>query len=285
MKEDSGFTLVELAVVIMILGLIAASLFPLFTITAKRQKILKTKEKALEIKKALIQYYRDHLSLPLPEKEKCGSYGVPYNKLGLPSSSARDAITGACYMYVASNDGHPYKEIYVDGESIGKTACVIISKGSNGTFDSENSKPQNGKFQSTSKDKKFDDILISISEQELKAETWWVMQVWEDIADLNAAAKILAENDDDNDGQIDEDPTGSPCKDKDPPGNCDGKANWDLIKKSGVNALLNAGLLRTGDRAVDPWGTYYIWDNAKKTFYSAGPNKKDDHGKGDDLHP
>ena len=126
---------------------------------------------------------------------------------------------------------------------------------------------------------------MSLTEAELNAATWWIRQVWEDIGDLNAAAEILAKADDDKDGQVDEDPAGSPCGKKDPPGDCDGKAYWKRIDKKGVDALLQAGLLRTGDRAVDPWGNKYIWDKKGKTFYSAGPNGKDEHGKGDDLYP
>lgn len=285
MTQDDGFTLVELAVLMVILGLLAASIFPLYTITTKRQRILNTKDKALEVKTALIQYYRDHLSLPAPSEGSCGKFEVPYTSLGLPPPSINDAVTGACFMYVSTNKGHPFKEIFVDGRSIGETAAVIVSKGFNATFDYENANPGNGRFQSQSNSEGFDDILISLSESELKAATWWVRQVWEDIADLNSAAKILALNDDDNDGQVDEDPPGSMCGIKDPPGNCDGKSNWTRINRYGVDALLQAGLLRTGDRAVDPWGTSYIWDSHYMTFYSAGPNKKDEGGKGDDLHP
>jgi len=285
MPQEKGFTLVEVAVLMVILGLLIASTFPLYTVITKKQKLSDTKERANEIKTALIQYYRDHLSLPSPSSDNCGKFSVPYTTLGLPLSSRYDAVTGACFMYVSTNNGFPFKELYVDGKPIGSTAAVIVSKGFNASFDYENANPRNGRFQSQSSNRGFDDVLISVTQSELDAATWWVREVWEDIADLNTAAKILAANDDDNDGQIDEDPSSSPCPTMDPPGNCDGKFNWTRIDRYGVDALLQAGLLRTGDRAVDPWGTSYIWDGRHQTFYSAGPNKRDEGGRGDDLHP
>lgn len=287
MEEPShtykGFTLVELAIVLTILGLVVLVTVPLFTALDKRERAKKTKEEMQEIKQAVIQFYRDHLRIPYPETP-CNYYGVPINALSLPASARYDEIKGACYLYVATNNGTPFDSLYVDGRSIGSTAMVIVSRGHNASFDLENANPSNGRF-STTGGAGFDDIVVYLSESELRAATYYMREVFEDVSVLNEAATILARNDDDVDGYVDEDPPGSPCLPTDPPGDCDGLTNWSLIDAGGVDALIRAGLITDPGYAVDPWGSRYIWNQSTHRFYSAGPNRLDENCGGDDICP
>jgi len=283
-QREKGFTLIELSIVLVIIGILAMALFPLFTTLTKREKILKTKEEMIGIKEALIYYYKENLSLPSPQNT-CNSYGVPTSTLSLPSSSQYDDIKGACYLYVSTNNGSPFDSLYVDGLSIGATACVIISRGANATFEEENEDPQDGEFTATGSSSTFDDVVVFVSQSELRAATSWLREVEEDISVLNTAALILAENDDDGDGLVDEDPAGSPCGTQDPPGDCDGASDWSLIENQGVSAIINAGIVGSSEYFVDPWGSYYIFDSSTREFYSAGPNKIDENCGGDDICP
>jgi prepilin-type N-terminal cleavage/methylation domain-containing protein len=287
MREPShtqGFTLVELSIVLVIIGILAMTLFPLLTALTKREKILKTKEEMLGIKDAIIYYYKQNLTLPSPQNV-CDPYGVPASQLSLPNDAQYDDIKGSCYLYVSTNNGSPFDSLYVDGRSIGATACVIVSRGSNATFEEENQDPQDGEFTSTGSSSTFDDILIFVSQAELEAATVWMREIREDVGVLNTAARIIAENDDDGDGFVDEDPSGSPCGTQDPPGNCDGASDWTIVENQGINAIINAGIVRSSDYFVDPWGTLYIFNTTTRRFYSAGPNKTDENCGGDDICP
>jgi hypothetical protein len=122
----------------------------------------------------------------------------------------------------------------------------------------------------------FDDILICLSANELASDISWRREIEEEVAVLNQAAVILAENDDDGDGYVDEDST-------DAPGNSDSTTDWNLV--TGTGSLVNAGLLWNADHIVDPWGTEYCWDSFNHEFYSAGPNKTDEGCGGDDICP
>jgi len=286
MRKEKGFTLVELAVLLFILGIIAASLFPLYITIQKNNRIKETEEKLLRIKDALISYYKENLSLPSPERGICGDYSVPVSTLGMEEELLFDDISGACILYVSTNDGSPFSLIYVDGNSIGKTAAVLISRGFNKSFDDENKNISNGRFTQRGNSKDFDDIVVVLTERELSSATSWLRELYEDIGTLNAAALLIASDDDDFDGFIDEDPSDAPCKKNyDPPGNCDGLTDYKLIDKNGIEAIIKAGVVSNSQVLIDPWGSFYEWSKRKKTFYSIGPNKKDEKGKGDDILP
>ncbi len=282
--KSHGFTFVEMAIILAIMGFIILAIVPLYTVITKKQKILETKSELQNIKEALITYYKDHFRLPPPVTEGSYRYVVPAGELGLPPEAKYDPIKGVRYLYFVTNNGSPVPQIEVDSVSIGSTAGVIISAGFNGTFDEENRTPADGRFNQTGPGK-FDDILIYISETELKAATSYLREIYEDVAILNQAAQVLAANDDDADGFVDEDPAGSTCGAADPPGNCDGLENWSQLNSHGIEALTNAGLITDAEHLVDPWGTTYIWNSSTHRFYSAGPNRHDDGCTGDDICP
>jgi len=269
----TGFTLLELAIVMAILGLLTASAVGLYGAMSKRQREVKTKNEMESIREAVLGYYRNYLILPSPES----GYVVPIDDLNLAPTAQTDEIyTGKYYAYVAINNGSPLTDLKVDGQSIGGTSVVLISSGANVTFEEENTDLGDGEYTQQGTTADFDDILIYVSSNELSSSIAWRREIEEEAAVLYQAAEILAENDDDGDGYVDEDST-------DAPGNSDSVTDWNLV--TGTGSLVNAGLLWNPDHVVDPWGPEYCWDSVNHKFYSAGPNKTDEGCGGDDICP
>jgi prepilin-type N-terminal cleavage/methylation domain-containing protein len=272
-KSAKGFTLLELAITMAIVGLLMVSGVGLFAALAKRQRETKTKEEMESIRDAVLGYYESYLVLPTPDS----GYVVPVDELELSPNAQTDEIyTGKYYAYVTTNDGAPFSELVVDGQSIGSTSAILISRGSNLKFDESNDDLSDGVYSQDGTTDDFDDILICLSANELASSTAWRREIEEEVGVLNRAAAILAENDDDGDGFVDEDST-------DAPGNSDASTDWGLI--NGTGSLVNAGLLWNADHLVDPWGVEYCWDFSGHEFYSAGPNKTDEGCGGDDICP
>ncbi|HVP37133.1 MAG TPA: type II secretion system protein [Terriglobales bacterium] len=271
MKKERGFTLIELLIVMAIMGVLTLSVVNLYGAISKLEKERATRKDMEEIKKSIINYYEKNLELPLQD----ANYRLPVNALELPpSAQTDDNYKNNYYAYVATNQGDPLADLKVDGKTIGTTAALLISSGRNLRFEKENTTLSDGIYTQKSTDKDFDDILIYISQSELEAAISWRRRISEDLAILNQAAYILAANDDDGDGFVDEDST-------DPPGNSDGIVNWSLV--TGISSLTTAGLVSDADKLIDPWGVPYIWDAATHKFYSSGPDKADNGGLGDDI--
>jgi prepilin-type N-terminal cleavage/methylation domain-containing protein len=271
MKPEKGFSLIELLIVMAVMGILTLSVVNLYGAISKLEKERATKKEMEDIKKSIVNYYQKNLVLPLPDS----NYILPIDELELPPSAQTDEnYKDKYYAYVATNQGDPFDTLKVDNKSIGTTAVVFISSGRNLRFDEENYTLSDGVYTQEGSNSDFDDILIYISQSELEASISWRREIDEELAVLNQAAKILAENDDDGDGFVDEDTT-------DPSGNWDGLTNWNLV--SGVSSLTNAGLVRDANKIVDPWGIEYIWDSTGHKFYSSGPNKIDEWGMGDDI--
>lgn len=272
-RSGQGFTLLELAITMAIIGLLMVSGVGLYAALAKRQREVKTREEMEAIRQAILGYYENYLVLPSPDS----GYLVPIEDLELsPNAQTDELYTGKYYAYVTTNDGSPFSDLKVDGQSIGSTAMVLISSGTNLKFDESNSTLTDGQYSQDGTTDDFDDILLYLSANELSSSTAWKREIEEEVAVLNKAATILAENDDDGDGFVDEDST-------DAPGNSDGMTDWNLV--TGTQSLVNAGLLWNPDHLVDPWGSEYCWNSFCYEFYSAGPNKTDEGCGGDDICP
>ena len=271
MKEESGFSLIELSIVMAILGILSLSVVNLYGTFSKLEKERATRKEMEEIKKSIISYYEKNLVLPTPDS----NYVLPINELELPPSAQTDRnYKGKYYAYIVTNAGDPFTDLKIDNRTIGTTAAVLISSGRNLRFEEENITLSDGIYSQESSNKDFDDVLTYISQSELDASVTWRKEIDKDIAILNQAALILAMNDDDGDGFVDEDST-------DPNGNRDGLINWSLV--TGVGSLANAGLISDPNTMIDPWGMEYIWDSNRNTFYSSGPNKTDEGCGGDDI--
>lgn len=263
----------ELAITMAVIGTLMVSGVGLFAAMKKRERVAKTREEMENIREAVLGYYQNYLVLPSPDS----GYLVPVEELNLSPNAQKDEIyAGKYYAYVSTSQGTPFSELTVDGQSIGSTAMVLISSGTNLRFDENNGNLANGQYTQDATSEDFDDMLIYLSANELTSFTAWRREIEEEVAVLDNAAGILAENDDDGDGFVDEDST-------DAPGNSDGSTNWGLV--SGTQSLVNAGLLWNPDHLVDPWGVRYCWDSFNHEFYSAGPNKTDEGCGGDDICP
>jgi prepilin-type N-terminal cleavage/methylation domain-containing protein len=272
-RSGEGFTLLELAITMAIVGILTVSVVGLYAAVGKRQREINTKKEMETIREAVSGYYQTYLVLPTPDS----GYLVPVSELDLSPNAQTDEIyNGKYYAYVAIDDGSPLSELQVDGQSIGSSAMVLISSGANMEFDENNSDLTDGVYTQDGSTDDFDDILIYLSANQLASDISWRREIEEEVAVLIQAATILAENDDDGDGYVDEDST-------DAPGNSDSSTDWNLL--TGTESLVNAGLLWNADHLVDPWGTEYIWNSVGHQFYSCGPNKTDEGCGGDDICP
>lgn len=273
--QGDGFTLVELSIVLVILGVALGSVVPLYNQRVQQRKLDATREELAAIKIALVEHYREKLTLP----DADANYTVPITALRLPPGADTDEIyAGSKYAYVVTRGGVPHAQLFVDGGSIGATAAVVLSRGRNLKGDLENKDLKNGKLTQWTTDPNFDDLVTTISETELRAVTAWRREIDEDTATLNVAAAMLADNDDDLDGFVDEDAG-------DPNGNWDGARSWALMDAKGLDLLVQAGRIPFAHQVIDPWGRSYRWEKSKHRFYSTGPNKIDEGGGGDDLMP
>ncbi len=263
----------ELAITMAVVGMLMVSGVGLFAAIKKREREAKTKQEMESIREAVLGYYKTHLALPSPDS----GYVVPVDELEISPNAQKDEIyVGKYYAYVATAEGAPFSELIVDGQSIGSTAVVLISKGSNLRFEESNADLADGQYTQDGTSEGFDDILVYLSANELNSSTAWRREIEQEVAVLNHAAQILAENDDDGDGFVDQDST-------DAPGNSDSSTDWGLV--GGIQSLVNAGLLWNPDHLVDSWGIQYCWDSFNHEFYSAGPNKIDEGCGGDDICP
>ena len=65
---ERGFTLVEIAIVVLVLGLLLASLLGPLSVRIEQQEIRKTSDRMEEIKEALYGYAMANSVLPCPDK-------------------------------------------------------------------------------------------------------------------------------------------------------------------------------------------------------------------------
>jgi prepilin-type N-terminal cleavage/methylation domain-containing protein len=108
MKKLRGFTLIELAIVLVILGILGSFGLPALTATLQRDRQLKTQDHNLQIFTALASFVLQNNRLPCPadpsatsdsfgiERSSCTTFEsqaiglIPYKTLGLPESVSKD---------------------------------------------------------------------------------------------------------------------------------------------------------------------------------------------------
>lgn len=125
-KKNRGFTLIEIAVVVMIIGLIAGSILGPLSERVRLQNISETEEQLAEIKKAILGFVAAHGYLPCPSEP--GSNGAEERGAGV---GVPNALNTPCL----SNDGFvPFRTLGLSGsvKSIsagGSSGNVLISAG------------------------------------------------------------------------------------------------------------------------------------------------------------
>jgi prepilin-type N-terminal cleavage/methylation domain-containing protein len=158
-----GFTLIEISIALILLGIIAGISIPLLTQTRRSKGIEETQQELKTYKKRIITYYKTYGKLP----SHTTNYRLPSSLLQIPAKFLNDPINGIPYFYFADTT-NTSDSIYIDGIPIGSIGAVIISAGPNGKFDGLNSdiSSPDRYFQSKGAGD-FDDILIAISQAEL----------------------------------------------------------------------------------------------------------------------
>jgi len=157
-----AFTLIEMAVVLIILGIVAGISIPLIQSSKSKRGIESARDELLTFRKRIIAYYNTYSRIP---SHKTG-YILNDQALQIPAKFTKDPLTGRDYLYFADTTGTT-DSIYVDGTPLGSIGAVIICAGPNGTFDGENSTPGDFRFQSTG----VDDIVVTVSQSELTGGT------------------------------------------------------------------------------------------------------------------
>lgn len=106
LHDNNGFTLIEIAIGMVILGLIMTPLLALYNIEYKQRKINETQESFRAVHDALKSYVAENDIFPMPasliESEAVGTYGQSVANTALPNICP-DLSTGVC----ASGDGAP----------------------------------------------------------------------------------------------------------------------------------------------------------------------------------
>jgi len=123
MKNNKGFSLIELLIVVAILALIASFVFPKITGRFEETKVKTTKIQLKEIKRALEMYKLDNGHYPTTEQglkalvEKPTIPPEPKNWKQYLETVPKDAW-GNEFIYISPADSHPYelKSKGADGE-------------------------------------------------------------------------------------------------------------------------------------------------------------------------
>ena len=167
-----GFSLIELSVALVVMGLLSAVAIPITINVSRNQKIMQAENELQNIRELLIYYYKTNGNLPAHEPNNT----LPSPILGIPEQYKNDPIKGIPYLYFADTISAA-DTIYVDNTPLGAISAVIISAGPNGKFDGENATPSDGRFESTGTGD-FDDILYYVCELDLTEtpEAWGVCE-------------------------------------------------------------------------------------------------------------
>jgi len=182
-----GFTLVELAIALVVLGLIIGLGIPLFGLLTKQNKLNETRTVVKEAKIALIGYAQMHGRLPWADTDGNGKENsssstgrFPFSTVGVRGEDAwhtqlyydvneKLALTGSLSEFcqklkeLSTNGTNDYPQT-----SSGEMAVVIFSTGENHTPDGANSDVTGGNdriYEDESKafDENYDDVVGELS--------------------------------------------------------------------------------------------------------------------------
>ncbi|HOC39428.1 MAG TPA: prepilin-type N-terminal cleavage/methylation domain-containing protein [Thermodesulfobacteriota bacterium] len=183
-SATQGMTLIEVALVLVILGLLAGMSMPLVTELTKQRHYRSTQRDLDEIKHALAGYAGIYGRLPTADTNGDGqadenqlSGTLPYLDLGLGAVDAwrstywydvnsRLTLTtdasSFCEALAAVADGEVPPLAFANGGPATPQAAVVLSRGENSTLDGENADGDRAYESFIARDG-FDDLLISIN--------------------------------------------------------------------------------------------------------------------------
>ena len=182
--KTRGLTLIEMAIVLVILGLLIGMTLPLFSGLTKQKHVRSTQKELEEIKEALTGYAGINWRLPSADTDGDGQGDgtdnagtLPYADLGLGAQDAwRNSFTydvnfsltttsdksGFCTA-LASVSGDPQLQ---QGASPSPQAAVVVSKGENSSLDGENGDGDRVYISQTPTDS-FDDLVFALNSNQL----------------------------------------------------------------------------------------------------------------------
>ncbi|MDL1970465.1 MAG: prepilin-type N-terminal cleavage/methylation domain-containing protein [Candidatus Desulfofervidaceae bacterium] len=181
--RNKGLTLLELALVLVIMGLLIGATLPLISDLAKYKHYQATKNRLEEIKKALVGYALMHNRLPAADTDNDGQENTRATRGSLPyislSVGPTDDWHNSFFYDVNANltttstktelcqalqniSGRSYPQISINGSASVPTVLVVISKGENGSLDEENGDGDRV-YESQTPTETFDDLVIYIS--------------------------------------------------------------------------------------------------------------------------
>jgi len=183
-KSDRGFTLIEIAIVLVILGLLIGMTLPLFTELTKQKHYTTTKRDMQEIKEALAGYAGIHSRLPFADTNGDGvgdanqaTGTLPYLELGLGAQDAwrnfyaydvNDRLivttdaTSFCTALAAINTGDFPQLAFAPGGVGTSQALIVISGSENSILDGENGDGDRN-YESFSPTDSFDDLVVAFN--------------------------------------------------------------------------------------------------------------------------
>lgn len=154
-----GLTLVEIAVVLIVLGILVSVAIPVISASTRRVKLMDTELQLQEIRIAMLTHFISKGYLP----QSGPGNTVPTESLGLPHNYKFDKLTGSPIYYYADNTLND--TVKIDNVPMGERSAIFISKGFDGTFNGQDTLHR--LFRSVGGND-FDDILLFISELDLK---------------------------------------------------------------------------------------------------------------------
>ena len=190
MDRQRGLTLIEMAIVLVVIGILAGMTIPLLSELSKHRHYLSTQRGIDEIQNALVGYAGMHWRLPCADTngDGVGDSGqtvgaLPYVDLGLGAvdawrnpyhyhvnsrlvSTATLAALCAAISSIVSGESPELRFSASGGFS--PQAVVVISRGENGALDGENG-DGDGSYESLSPTGSFDDLVGAVTPAALHA--------------------------------------------------------------------------------------------------------------------
>ncbi len=121
LKSHSGFTLMELLVVMAILGILIVAGLGSFTSSQKKSRDIKRKSDLRQISLSLETYYNDFGAYPLSDSSThqikgCGSAGTSLCDWGSPWKKTPASGTATVYMITLPSDPSSSRSYYYDSD-------------------------------------------------------------------------------------------------------------------------------------------------------------------------
>lgn len=186
LKKFKGLTLIEIAIILVILGLLIGMTVPLLSELTKHRHYTSTQKDMEEIKSALVGYAGMHWSLPYADTDGNGvgntgqfSGTLPYVDLGLGAvdswrnayrydvngtltSTATQTAFCTALQNIGSNDDP--RVAFSAGGNATPQAIVVISSGEDSTLNGGNIPfPGDRDYESYAPTDTFDDLVIALS--------------------------------------------------------------------------------------------------------------------------